>query len=140
MSLFKKDFYVSTDVAKLDITLIHDFLSARSHWAKGRDMEVVKKSVKYSLCFGVYDSNHGQVGFARVVTDFTVYAYILDLFIIETHRGKGLGKLLMQSIIDHEELDMVKNWALKTRGAHELYKQFGFSQVSMPERLMERVV
>jgi len=131
-------FYISTDDNKLNVSLIHDWLSNQSYWAKGRSRELVERTIRHSLCFGVYDTDHQQVGFARVVTDFTVYAYILDLFIIESRRGLGLSKMLMEEIMNHPELQLISKWALATRDAHGLYAQFGFCPVASPERLMEK--
>jgi GNAT superfamily N-acetyltransferase len=134
-----KGFYVSTDNAKLDMSIIYDFLNNRSYWATGRERKVFEKSMKHSLCFGVYDANNQQAGFARVITDFAVYAYILDLFILESYRGKGLSKLLLQSILEHEEMRTIKKWMLTTKDAHGLYKQFGFVQLSNQDQSMERL-
>lgn len=100
---------------------------------------MVEKSIRHSFCFAVFDSQDQQVGFARVITDHAVYAYILDLFILESQRGQGLGKMLMRSILSHAELHSVQKWTLATRDAHSLYAQYGFVQVSKPEKLMERI-
>ena len=127
---------ISTDKTKLDIQLIHDFLIHDSYWAKDRTLETVVKSVDNSLCFGVYLEDN-QIGFARVVTDFAVFAWIMDVFILEKHRGKGYGKELMKSIVTHESLQSLKRWGLGTDDAHGLYKQFGFKSLSKPENMME---
>ncbi len=98
-------YIISTDKQLLDIAVIHDFLSNRSYWGHGRSMETVSKSIEHSLCFGVYTQSEGkQAGFARVVTDFTIFAWVMDVFILEEYRGNGLGKLLMQSIRNYPEL------------------------------------
>jgi len=132
------EFYVSTDKLKLDSGVIEDFLFNRSYWAKGRSSQTVQKSIKNSLCFGVYTDKHKQVGFARVVSDFSVFAWIMDLFILEDFRKKGLSKLLMQEIIHHPDLQGLQRWGLGTKDAHGLYEQFGFSKLSDPETMMEK--
>jgi len=133
-----EDFFVSTDKSKLDIELIHDFLSNRSYWAQGRSIEDIRKSIINSFCFGLYSKNDKQIGFARVITDFTVFAWLLDVFILEEFRGNGLGKYFMTCIFDYEELRDIKRWRLSTRDAHDLYKKFGFGIVEKPEMFMER--
>jgi GNAT superfamily N-acetyltransferase len=132
-----QEYYVSTEKSLLKLDLIYDYLANHSYWAAGRDRKVFDRSIQYSLCFGVYDKNNEQVGFARVVSDLSVYAYILDLFIIEGYRKKGLSKLLMSTILQNDELKMVRKWTLATRDAHGLYQQFGFLPLKNPERHME---
>ncbi|CAN5253940.1 GNAT family N-acetyltransferase [soil metagenome] len=130
--------YISTDKSKLDKYLIHDFLSNRSYWAQGRSMGTVERSLQNSLCFGAY-SDEKQVGFARVVSDFAVFAWVMDLFVVEDFRSKGIGKLIMQEIMNHPELQGLQRWGLGTRDAHTLYKQFGFTSLARPEIMMEKV-
>ena len=130
--------HISTEKSLLDVHVIHDYLSNRSYWAKGRSIETVKKSIENSFCFGVYTGNQ-QIGFARVVTDFAVYAYILDVFILESHRGKGLGKKLMQEIMNHEQLQNLQRWGLATNDAHGLYEKYGFKTLAHSEKHMEVV-
>lgn len=127
---------ISTDKKKLDIDLIHEFLSKQSYWAKGRDIEIVKRSIENSLCFGVY-SDDTQIGFARVVTDYAVFAWLLDVFILENYRGKGYGKMLMKAIMSHDKLQNLQRWGLGTDDAHGLYKQFGFKPLRNPGNMME---
>lgn len=134
----KGAFTCSTDKTKLQIDLIHDFLSLRSYWAKGRTIEQVKRSISHSECFGVYKDDL-QVGFARVISDFTIYAYILDVFVLEEERGFGLGKFLMECIMNHPELWNIKRWMLGTEDAHGLYKQFGFTSLKKVANHMECV-
>jgi GNAT superfamily N-acetyltransferase len=131
------DYIISTDKAKLEIDIIHDFLSNRSYWAKGRSLEIVRRSIDHSLCFGAYDQADRQVGFARVITDFAVLAYLLDVFVLEDHRGRGVGKLLVKSIVEHPDLKGVRVWRLDTQDAHGLYKKFGFTDIKFPDRVME---
>jgi len=133
-------FYVSTDKSRLDLTFIHDYLSNHSYWAKGRTMDVVKRSVDNSLCFGVFNKDDKQVGFARIVTDYAVLAWVMDVFITEEYRGQGLSKLLMKEITEHPDLQGLKRWGLMTADAHSLYQQFGFTPASKPEMLMEKLL
>jgi GNAT superfamily N-acetyltransferase len=131
------EFLISTDPNRLDLDVIYEFLT-NCYWSKGIPREVVARSIEHSLCFGVYDGNGVQVGFARVVSDFATVAYLGDVFILETHRGRGLSKWLMESITQHPALQGLRRWILLTRDAHELYKKFGFTPVKAPERYMER--
>lgn len=129
------EFTISTDPAKLQIEVIHNFLK-NSYWAKNIPLEVVKNSVKNSFCFGVYYKTD-QIGFARLITDYTTFAYLADVFILEEFRGKGLSKWLMKTIIEFPELKNLRGWMLKTSDAHELYKKYGFTSPKSPEKIME---
>ncbi len=129
---------VSNDKEKLNIKLIHNYLSNESYWAKGRSIEAVKKSIKNSLCFGVYIDDE-QVGFARVITDYTIFAWIMDVFILPDYQWQGLGKKLMESIVNHKDLQGLKRWGLGTDDAHGLYKKFGFTSLAKPDNMMERI-
>jgi GNAT superfamily N-acetyltransferase len=126
---------VDSDPRRLDLALIHAFLTT-SYWARGIPVETVRQSIEHSLCFGLYDVSR-QVGFARVITDCTTFAYLADVFIVESHRGQGLSKQLMTAIRQHPRLQNLRRWMLVTRDAHSLYAQFGFSPLSVPERVME---
>lgn len=129
---------ISTDKARLDVELIHAFLSQHAYWALGRPREVVQRSIENSLCFGVYDQEQ-QVGFARVVTDYATFAWLCDVFILETHRGRGLGKRLVENIVAHPALRGLRRLLLATRDAHELYRRHGgFEALQAPDRWMER--
>ena len=131
------DFLISTDQARLDLDLIHGFLANASYWAKGIPRDVLARSIEHSLCFGIYDGKGAQVGFARVISDFATYAYIADVFVLESHRGRGLGKSLMECILQHPALQGLRRWNLTTRDAHALYSQSGFKPLKFPERYME---
>jgi N-acetylglutamate synthase-like GNAT family acetyltransferase len=133
------NFYISTDKSQLDVDLIYDFLSNQSYWARGRSRETVERSIENSLCFGVYDLEKRQIGFARVISDFAVFAWLLDVFILEEYRGNGLGKMLITAIMAHEDFKGVKRWGLGTKDAHGLYEQYGFKPLSKPEMMMELV-
>lgn len=129
-------FVISTDPAKLDVDAIHAFLT-QSYWARGIPRDIVARSIKHSLCFGVYEGPR-QIGFARVISDFATYAYVGDVYILEAYRGQGLGKWLMDSITAHPDLQGLRRWSLMTRDAHGLYRQFGFTPLKNPDATMER--
>ncbi|HYM76802.1 MAG TPA: GNAT family N-acetyltransferase [Candidatus Dormibacteraeota bacterium] len=130
------EFVVSTDRARLDLNVIHGFLT-NSYWARGIPREMVARSIEHSLCFGVYDGSGKQVGFARVVSDFATVAYLGDVFVLESHRGRGLSKWMMECILQHPALQGLRRWILLTRDAHGLYSQFGFTALRSAERYME---
>lgn len=127
---------IDTDKNRLDFETIHRYLSKESYWAKGRDMETVRRSLENSVCFGAY-LNDVQIGFARVVTDRAVFAWIMDVFILPEHRGKGYSKELMRAILAFPELRNLSRWGLATEDAHRLYAQFGFTALSKPGNIME---
>ncbi len=128
---------ISTDRSLLDRRLIRDFLS-RSYWAAGIPQEIVDRSIEGSLCFGVYDGA-AQVGFARVITDGATFAYIADVFVVESRRGKAVATWLMETIRDHPDLRGMRRWLLMTRDAHGLYRKVGFAPMADPSRCMEIV-
>ena len=129
------EFTVSTDRSRLDLKLVHDFLRG-SYWAKDIPRDVFMKSIENSLCFGVYEGP-GQIGFARVITDYATFAYLADVFIIESHRRRGLANFLMECIVQHPQLQGLRRWTLATRDAHQLYAKFGFKPLGRPDRFME---
>jgi GNAT superfamily N-acetyltransferase len=129
--------FVSDDPAQLDVSVIHGFLR-ESYWAKGISREVVERSLRGSLCFGLYEGRT-QVGFARCVTDRATFAYLADVFVLPSHRGRGLASWLMECIGAHPELQGLRRWNLVTRDAHGLYAQHGFTPVRYPERYMEKL-
>jgi GNAT superfamily N-acetyltransferase len=133
----KGEFLISTDKLRLDMEVIHDFLANQSYWAQGRDLEVIKRGIENSLNFGVYQEDR-QIGFARVVTDYATFAWLADVFVLEEYRGQGLGKWLIAVILSHTRLQGFRRWALATKDAHELYRNFGFDELRRPERWMER--
>ena len=130
---------ISTDKTKLDIAQIYEFLNERSYWAKGRSLETVQKSIQHSLCFGAYDENGNQLGFARVATDYAVFGWLMDVFVLEQHRGKGIGKKLIEAIVNHPDLKNLSRLGLGTADAHGLYRQYGFTGLSKPANAMERL-
>ncbi len=128
----------TSDASKVDVSLVHRWLSEESYWAKGIPLEIVSRSISNSLCFSILHPAEGQVGFARVITDRATFAYLADVFVLAPHRGKGLSKRLMTFIQAHPDLQGLRRWLLATRDAHALYAQFGFVP-PVPGRLMERV-
>ena len=129
---------ISSDPARLDLDVIHRFLSEDAYWSPGIPRATVERAVKNSFCFGVYLPDGSQVGFARLVTDRTTFAYLADVFVLSQHRGRGLSKRLMEAVLAHPELQGLRRWLLATRDAHGLYAQFGFTPLANPSRLMER--
>jgi len=129
---------ISTDKQKLNIDFIHQFLT-RSYWAKGRTKDEVRTSIEHCLNFGVY-INTTQIGFARILTDYVVFAYVMDVFIIEEHRGNGYAKQLMKAVTECPDLQNIKRWMLATSDAHNLYKQFGFDTIPDPSKIMGKLI
>src|SRR5438128_4166037 len=137
-SEWRRDEYtISTDRERLNVSLIHDFLSKNSYWAKGRSLEKVQRSIEHSLNFGVYKDGE-QIGFARVVTDYATFAWLADVFILDEYRGRGLSKWLIEVIVSHQRLQGFRRWVLATKDAHELYRRFGFAELKEPARWLER--
>jgi GNAT superfamily N-acetyltransferase len=130
------EFLISTDRSRLDINVIHGFLT-NCYWAKGIPQEIVARSIEHSLCFGIYDGGGAQAGFARIVSDYATVAYLGDVFVLESYRGRGLSKWMMECITQHPALQNLRRWILLTGDAHGLYSQFGFTPVEAPERYME---
>jgi len=133
----RDDYLISTDRRKLDRKVIHQFLEG-SYWAKGIPPGIVDRCIENSLCFGLYEGNR-QVGFARVISDLSTFAYLADVFVLESARGRGLGIWLIETIMGHPQLQGLRRWMLATADAHGLYRKFGFTALSRPERIMEIV-
>jgi len=131
------EYLISTDMDRFDLGFIHNFLSNSSYWAQGRDFELVQRSVYNSFSFGLYKGSQ-QIGFARVVTDYATFAWIADVFVLDEYRGQGLGKWLIEVIVSHPRLQGFRRWLLATRDAHELYRRFGFTELSDVSRWMEK--
>ncbi|NRR28756.1 GNAT family N-acetyltransferase [Oxalobacteraceae bacterium] len=130
-------FTISTELAELDVPLIHRYLSKESGWAKGITLDTVERAIGHSLCFGGYLGD-AQVAFARVITDYATFANLVDVFVLPEHQGKGYGKLLMQEVLAHPELQGLRRFTLATADAHGMYAQFGFTPPLKPQSLMER--
>ena len=129
---------VSTDKNKLEVPFIQHFLKD-IYWAAGRTIEEVQTTIDHSFCFGIYLDNK-QIGFARVITDYVVFAYLMDVFITEEHRGKGYSSILIENMMNEPMLKKVKIWRLATSDAHFLYQKVGFKQLANPEKLMEKII
>ena len=133
----KEKYLITTDTDKVDIDVIHQYLSKQSYWAKGIPRETVARSVQHSICFSVLHED-ALIGFARVTSDHATVAYVGDVFVLRAHRGQGLSKWLMECIIAHPELQSLRRWMLATADAHGLYAKFGFTALKAPERWMEK--
>lgn len=118
---------ISTDKQKLQIEVIHQYLAVESYWAKNIPLDVVRRSIDHSFCFGLYYKD-AQVGFARLITDKATFAYLADVFILPEHRGTGLSKWLMTAMMDHPDMQGLRRWLLGTLDAHGLYEQFGWTR------------
>ena len=133
---YRKDgFVISTDPRRLNLDVVHGFLT-QCYWAKGIPREVVARSIENSLCFGIY-ADGNQAGFARVISDYATYAYIGDVFVLESYRGRGLAKWLMECVMQYPRLQGLRRWSLVTGDAHSLYSRFGFTPLHAPDRWME---
>lgn len=130
--------YVSTDKQKLNVPFIQHFLKD-IYWAAGRTIEEVQRTIDASICFGIY-LDEEQIGFARVITDYVVFAYLMDVFIAEEHRGKGYSSILIDAMMKEPQLQEVKIWRLATSDAHFLYQKFGFTALAHPEKMMEKIM
>ena len=135
LEVHRDDFTISTDPARLDADAIAEMLK-RAYWAQGRPRERVDRSLANSLVFGLYDGEK-QIGLARVVSDYAIFAYLCDVFIHEGYRAQGLGKWLMQTVHSHPDLQGLRRWTLATRDAHSLYSQFGWMSLNDPNNWME---
>lgn len=129
---------ISTDQTRLDLALIHRFLSEQSTWARGIPLATVQRALQQSLCFGAY-LDGAQIGFARVITDGATFAYLVDVFVLPAHRGRGYSKRLMEAVMSHAALQGLRRFLLATSTAPQLYAQFGFKPVAKPQALMERL-
>lgn len=134
-TFIKKGFTISTNQTLLDFDVIYNYLNKESYWAKGIPAEKLRTSIANSMCFGIYHQQK-QIGFARVITDKAVFAYLADVFILTEFRGQGLSKWLIQTILAHVDLQDLRRWSLATADAQGLYAQFGFSPITYPERWM----
>jgi GNAT superfamily N-acetyltransferase len=131
-------FVISTDRSRLDRRLIHEFLR-HSYWARDIPRETVDRSIDNALCFGLYEGER-QVGFARVITDYATFGYLSDVFVLDSHRERGLATWLMEAVLAHPDLQGLRRWMLATADAHGLYRKAGFTELSKPERIMEKLL
>lgn len=141
----QSEFVVSDDPGRVDLDVVHGFLS-RSYWAEGIPRQTVERSIAHSIPFGLYrwtvegtEPSYLQVGFARVVSDHATFAYLADVFVLDAFRGQGLGNWILECILDHPELQSLRRWLLATRDAHALYRRFGWVPLASPDRFMERL-
>lgn len=130
-------FIISDDKSRLDVTLIHRFLSEESYWAKGIPLEVVQRSIEHSLCVGVYTKTGAQIAFARAVTDYATFAYLGDVFVLPDYRGKNVALRLVRLLLDHPDVQGLRRWMLATWDAHGLYERAGFQPLARPDRWLE---
>ena len=135
METIKNGYAISTDKSKLQVDIVHNFLK-NTYWAKDIPLQKIESAIEHSLCFGVYYDNF-QIGFARVISDFSGFAYIADVFILPEHRKKGLSKWLISIILSYPELQNMRRWMLATKDAHSLYEKFGFTALKNPKQFME---
>ena len=133
----KGDYLITTDKTKLNLKVIHNYLSNESYWSRNIPFEIVKASTENSLNFGLFFKEK-QIGYARIVSDFATTAYLADVFVLKEFRGQGLSKWLMEIIMNHPDLQGLRRWILATKDAHGLYKQFGWKPMAAPERWMEK--
>ena len=131
------DYLITTDKSKLDLKVIHNFLTNESYWSQNIPFEIVKAATENSLNFGLFFKEK-QIGYARIVSDFATTAYLADVFVLKEFRGQGLSKWLMEIIMNHPDLQGLRRWILATKDAHGLYKQFGWKPIAAPERWMEK--
>lgn len=129
---------ISVERARLDMPAIHEFLSAKSYWAQGRSFETVRRSIEHSLPFGLYKGAR-QIGFARVVTDYATFAWLADVYVLDEFRGEGLGKWLVETVLDYPDFQALRRWILGTRDAHDLYRQFGFNEIEEPQFYLHKI-
>ena len=140
MEITHNNFLISTDKSKLQINVIYDYLSNRSYWAENIPLEIVERSIANSIAFGVYHQEENtlkQLGFCRVVSDLSTFAYLADVFILEEYRGKGLSKFLVETVLKHHDLQGLRRWILATLDAHGLYTQYGFEPLDKPQNFMQ---
>lgn len=137
IEVYKEDYTISTDKNRLDISSIHQFLTYESDWAKGIPLETLKTSIENSLNFGLYHGNK-QIGFARIISDFSTIAYLGDVYILKEYRGKGLSKWLINQVMGHPHLQGLRRWILLTDTAEWLYRKYGFTEIPRPEMYMEK--
>jgi GNAT superfamily N-acetyltransferase len=136
MERTRGEYALSDDPARVDVAAVHAYLT-RSYWAEGIPLDLVRRAVAGSLCVGVYHPTAGQVGFTRVVTDRATFAYLRDVYVLDAHRGHGLGKWMVEAVTTHPDLQGLRRWMLVTKDAHSLYARFGFVPPAFPDRHME---
>jgi GNAT superfamily N-acetyltransferase len=129
---------ISDDPNRLDLKAIQAYLG-RAYWSAGIPFEIVERAVRGSLCIGAYDGAGAQVGLTRLISDYATFCYVSDVYVLESHRGRGLSKAMLAMAVDHPSLQGLRRWSLVTADAHELYRQFGFVPLAQPQWHMERL-
>ena len=132
------DYVISDDPRRIDVRAVHAFLRT-AYWSQGIPLETVERALRASLCIGAYAGDGAQVGLCRLVSDFTIFCYVSDVYVLEAHRGRGVSKAMMAAAMDHPRLQGLRRWLLVTHDAPGLYRQFGFKTLAHPERHMERI-
>lgn len=130
-------FIISDDKSRLDVPLIHRFLSEESYWAAGIPLDVVRRSIEHSLCVGVYTETGAQVAFARTITDYATFAYVGDVFVLPDYRGKNAALRMLHFLLEHPDMQGFRRWMLATWDAHGLYERVGFQPLARPDRWLE---
>jgi GNAT superfamily N-acetyltransferase len=128
---------ITTDLSRMDLDRVHDWLARKSYWAGRMPRTVFDRAVRGSLCFGAIKMD-ATVGFARVISDRATFAYVSDVFVDPAHRGTGISKAVMAAVVVHPELQDLRLWVLATADAHGLYARHGFTALAAPQRYMER--
>jgi GNAT superfamily N-acetyltransferase len=136
MELERGSLVISTDPARIDLDVVHGYLGGEAYWSRGIERDRLARAIGNSLCFSLYDGER-QVGFARVITDRATFAYLCDVFVLDSHRGRGLGTWLMECVAAHPDLARLRRWVLATRDAHPFYEQLGWSRPPRPDAYME---
>lgn len=130
------EFHFSDKKEELNLAWIYRSLSEESYWARGRTLEEVRRSIENSVCFGLFDGDR-QVGFARVISDLTTFAYLCDVFLDESFRNQGIGLRFLKSVMDDPRFTTV-NWVLRTTLSQTLYARLGFADLEDPQNWMRR--
>jgi GNAT superfamily N-acetyltransferase len=131
------NYSITDELSKIDESVVYDFLTHRSSWAQGRSFEAVRNSMENSLCFGAITPSEKLLGFGRVVSDYSVFAWVLDVFVLEEFRGNGIAKSIITAMMKHPKLQRLQRWGLVTKDMHPLYEKFGFLPLKRPEMFME---
>ncbi|MHB1829144.1 MAG: GNAT family N-acetyltransferase [Steroidobacteraceae bacterium] len=132
------EYVITDDPQRIDVRAVHAFLRT-AYWSQGIPMQIIERALRASLCIGAYDGDGAQVGLCRLVTDFAIFCYVSDVYVLEAHRGRGVSKAMMAAAMSHPRLQGLRRWLLVTHDAHGLYRQFGFQSLAHPERHMERI-
>ena len=134
-----QDYQLSTSRSRLQFTTLYKYLNEEAYWSKGKvTTEGLQRAIDNSLNFGIYNKDQ-QIGYCRVVSDGSTMAYLADVFILAPHRGKGLSKWMLSKVLEHPELQNLRRWILLTDDAHDLYRKFGWRELSQAHLYMEKI-